>query len=79
MLAFPGIFRGAFDVRARDITEGMKLAAAKALAGFIKEEDLNEDNIIPHAFDEGVGEAVAKAVAEQAVKEGVARLIPDAE
>jgi malate dehydrogenase (oxaloacetate-decarboxylating) len=74
VLAFPGIFRGAFDVRAKDINDEMKLAAAKALADFISDDELNEDNIIPPAFAEGVGKAVAKAVAEAAIRTGVARV-----
>ena len=74
VLAFPGIFRGAFDVRASDINEEMKLAAAEALAGLIAEEDLNEENIMPAAFDPRVGPAVAKAVAEAARRTGVARI-----
>ena len=74
VLAFPGIFRGTFDVRASDINEEMKVAAAQALAELISEEDLNEDYIIPKAFDRRVGPAVAKAVAEAAVRSGVARL-----
>lgn len=74
VLAFPGIFRGAFDVRARDINDEMKIAAAKALAGLISEEELNADYIIPVAFDERVGGTVAKAVAEAARKSRVARL-----
>lgn len=74
VLAFPGIFRGAFDVRARDINDEMKIAAAEALAGLISEEELNADYIIPAAFDERVGGTVAKAVAEAARKSGVARL-----
>lgn len=74
VLAFPGFFRGAFDVRARDINDEMKIAAAKALAGLISEEELNADYIIPAAFDERVGGTVAKAVAEAARKSGVARL-----
>ena len=74
VLAFPGIFRGALDVRARDINDEMKIAAAKALAGLISEEELNADYIIPAAFDERVGGTVAKAVAEAARKSGVARL-----
>ena len=74
VLAFPGIFRGAFDVRARDINDEMKIAAAKALAGLISEEELNADYIIPAAFDVRVGGTVAKAVAEAARKSGVARL-----
>ena len=74
VLAFPGIFRGTFDVRASDINEEMKLAAANALAGLIDETDLNEENIIPKAFDPRVGPAVAEAVAEAARKSGVARI-----
>ena len=74
VLAFPGIFRGAFDVRASDINEEMKIAAANALAGLISNEELNEDYIIPAAFDPRVGPAVAKAVAEAARKSGVARI-----
>ena len=72
VLAFPGIFRGAFDVRARDINEEMKMAAAKALSDLIPENELDEDHIIPYAFDPKVGPAVAKAVAEAAVSSGVA-------
>ena len=74
VLAFPGIFRGAFDVRAKDINDEMKLAAAKALADLITDEELNEDYIIPKAFDKRVGKAVAKAVADAARETGVARL-----
>ena len=74
VLAFPGVFRGAFDVRASDINDEMKLAAAEALAGLISDEELNEDYIIPKAFDPRVGKAVAKAVAEAARKTGVARI-----
>ena len=74
VLAFPGIFRGAFDVRAKDINDEMKLAASKALADLITDEELNEDYIIPKAFDPRVGKAVAAAVAEAARKTGVARL-----
>ncbi len=74
VLAFPGIFRGTFDVRASDINEEMKMAAAKALSDLIPESELNADYIIPYAFDPKVGPAVAKAVAEAAVKSGVARL-----
>ena len=73
VLAFPGIFRGAFDVRASDINEAMKVAAAEALAGLVGDE-LSEDYIIPAAFDPHVGPAVAKAVAEAARRSGVARL-----
>ena len=74
VLAFPGIFRGTFDVRASDINEEMKVAAAKALAGLISDDELSEDYIIPAAFDERVGPAVAKAVAEAARRTGVARI-----
>ena len=74
VLAFPGVFRGAFDVRASDINDEMKLAAAQALADLISEEELSEDYIIPKAFDKRVGPAVAKAVAEAAKKTGVARI-----
>ena len=73
VLAFPGIFRGAFDVRASQINEEMKLAAAYAIASMIPEEELGPENIIPKAFDRRVGPAVAKAVAEAARKTGVAR------
>ena len=73
VLAFPGIFRGAFDVRASDINEEMKVAAAEALAGLVG-DDLSEDYIIPAAFDPRVGPAVAKAVAEAARRSGVARI-----
>ena len=74
VLAFPGIFRGAFDVRASDINEEMKIAAAEALAGLVAGDELSEDYIIPAAFDPRVGPAVAKAVAEAARRSGVARL-----
>lgn len=74
VLAFPGVFRGAFDVRAKDINDEMKIAAAEALAGLITDEELSPDYIIPKAFDKRVGPAVAKAVAEAAKKTGVARL-----
>ena len=74
VLAFPGIFRGAFDVRASDINEEMKMAAAKALAELISEDELSADYIIPKAFDKRVGPAVAKAVAEAARASGVARI-----
>ena len=74
VLACPGIFRGAFDVRAKDINDEMKIAAANALAGLITDDELNPDYIIPKAFDKRVGPAVAKAVAEAARKTGVARL-----
>lgn len=74
VLAFPGIFRGAFDVRARDINEAMKVAAAEALAGLISDEELSADYIIPAAFDPRVGKAVAAAVAQAAWDSGVARI-----
>jgi len=74
VLAFPGIFRGAFDVRASEINEEMKLAASKALADLVSPEELSEDYIIPAAFDKRVGPAVAKAVADAARATGVARI-----
>ena len=74
VLAFPGIFRGTFDVRAKDINEEMKMAAAAALAGLISDEELSADYIIPKAFDPRVGKAVAEAVAKAARESGVARL-----
>ena len=74
VLAFPGIFRGTFDVRASDINEEMKMAAANALANLISDEELNADYIIPYAFDPKVGPAVAKAVAQAAIDSGVARI-----
>ena len=74
VLAFPGVLRGAFDVRAKDINDEMKIAAAEALAGLITDEELTPDYIIPKAFDKRVGAAVAKAVAETARKTGVARI-----
>ena len=74
VLAFPGIFRGTFDVRASEINEEMKLAAAEALANLISDEELSADYIIPKAFDPRVGKAVAAAVAEAARRTGVARI-----
>ena len=74
VLAFPGIFRGALDVRARDINDAMKIAAANALAGLISEEELSADYIIPAAFDPRVKDAVAKAVKTAAYETGVARI-----
>ena len=74
VLAFPGVFRGTFDVRASDINEEMKMAAADALSSLISDDELCEDYIIPKAFDPRVGPAVAKAVAEAARKSGVARI-----
>ena len=74
VLVFPGIFRGALDVRAADITERMKIAAAKAIASIIKDDELTEEYIIPGAFDKRVVEVVAKAVAQEARAENIARL-----
>jgi len=74
VLAFPGIFRGALDVRAKEINEEMKLAAANAIAGLVTEEELNEEYILPKAFDVRVAKTVAKAVSEAAIKTGVNRI-----
>lgn len=74
VLAFPGLFRGALDVRASDINDEMKIAAAKAIASFISDEELNADYVIPSPFDTRVAPAVAKAVAEAARATGVARI-----
>lgn len=74
VLAFPGIFRGALDVRASDINDEMKVAAAYAIAGLVGDDELNADYILPAAFDPRVKDAVAKAVAEAAVRSGVARI-----
>lgn len=74
VLAFPGIFRGALSVRASDINEDMKLAAANAIASLVPEEQLSSDYILPYAFDERVGKAVSAAVAEAAVRSGVSRI-----
>ncbi len=74
VLAFPGIFRGAFDVRASDINDEMKIAASEALANLITDEELSPEYIIPKAFDKRVGPAGAKAVAEAAKRTGVARI-----
>ena len=74
MLAFPGIFRGALDVRASDINEEMKMAAVYALAGLVSDGELNAEYILPKAFDKRIAPAVAKAVAEAARKSGVARI-----
>ena len=73
VLAFPGVFRGALDVRARTIDEGMKLAAANAIARVIPADELHADYIIPSVFDRRVAKAVAEAVAEAAIASGVAR------
>ena len=74
VLAFPGIFRGALDVRASDINEEMKIAAAKALASLVSDEELSADYIIPKPFDPRVGKTVAAAVAQAARDSGVARI-----
>ena len=74
VLCFPGIFRGALDVRASDINDEMKVAAAYAIAGLVSDEELNADYILPAAFDPRVKDAVAAAVAEAARKSGVARI-----
>ncbi len=74
VLAFPGIFRGALDVRARDINDDMKIAAAYALAGLVGDDELTSEYVIPAPFDERVGPSVASAVAEAARKSGVARI-----
>jgi malate dehydrogenase (oxaloacetate-decarboxylating) len=77
VLCFPGIFRGALDVRAREINEAMKLAAAEAMANVISEDELSEDYIIPSVFDERVAPAVAEAVAETAKLSGMARRVQE--
>ena len=74
VLAFPGIFRGALDVRASDINDEMKMAASYAIAGLVSDEELNEEYILPMAFDERIGKTVAAAVADAARKSGVARI-----
>lgn len=74
VVAFPGIFRGALDVRASAITENMKIAAAYAIASLVDDDKLNEDYILPYAFDERIKDTVATAVAEAARKDGVARI-----
>jgi malate dehydrogenase (oxaloacetate-decarboxylating) len=76
LLAFPGIFRGALDVRARRITDRMKLAAAYAIAEIVSEEELSPEYVIPSVFDPRVVDAVAKAVAVAAAEDGVARRTP---
>jgi malic enzyme len=76
VLCFPGIFRGALDVRAREITEEMKMAAARGIAAVVPESDLREDHIIPSPFNRDVPRAVAAAVAEQATREGAAGADP---
>ena len=74
VLAFPGIFRGALDVRAKEINEDMKVAAAKAIASIVSDDELNEDYILPMAFDKRIGKTVAEAVAKAAKDSGVARI-----
>lgn len=74
VLVFPGVFRGALDVRAKEINEEMKLAAAYAIANYIKEEELNENNVIPSALDKNIAMVVAEAVKKAAVETGVARI-----
>ena len=74
VMAFPGIFRGALDVRAKDINEDMQMAASLAIASLVSDEELNEEYIMPFAFDERIGKTVAEKVAEAAVKSGVARI-----
>jgi malate dehydrogenase (oxaloacetate-decarboxylating) len=74
VLAFPGIFRGALDCRATDINEEMKIAAAEAIASLVSDEELSADYIIPRPFDKRVGETVAKAVKDAAIKTGVNRI-----
>jgi malate dehydrogenase (oxaloacetate-decarboxylating) len=77
VLCFPGIFRGALDVRAREITEDMKMAAARGIASIVTDDELREDHIIPSPFNRDVAEAVAAAVAEQAKREGAAEASGD--
>ena len=73
VLVFPGIFRGALDAKATDITEEMKIAAAKAIASIVADDELNEEYIIPGAFDERVAKVVAKAVADTAKAQGIVK------
>ena len=75
VLVFPGIFRGALDVHARDINYDMKIAAARAIASLIRDDELNRENIIPSLFDKRVCPAVAKAVADAAIASGSARSV----
>ncbi len=74
VLAFPGIFRGALDVRAKDINDEMKIAAAYAIAGLVGKDELRPEYVLPEPFDSRVGPAVARAVADAARKSGVATL-----
>jgi malate dehydrogenase (oxaloacetate-decarboxylating) len=73
VLVFPGLFRGALDVRAKAITEEMKMAAAKALAALISDEELKPDYVIPDAFDKRVAPTIAKAVADEAIRSGITK------
>ena len=74
VLCFPGLFRGALDCRASDINEEMKIAAAKAIASLVSDEELNAEYILPKAFDERVGKTVAEAVMNAARESGVSRI-----
>ncbi|EKC61069.1 Malate dehydrogenase (oxaloacetate-decarboxylating), partial [human gut metagenome] len=74
VLAFPGIFRGALDCRASEINEEMKVAAARAIASLVSDDELSAEYILPKAFDDRIGKTVAKAVYDAAVKSGVARI-----
>jgi len=76
VLAFPGIFRGALDVRASDINDAMKMASSYAIASLVSDEELNPEYILPKAFDKRIANTVAKAVAKAAIESGVARVIP---
>ena len=73
VIAFPGIFKGALAVRAREITEGMKIRAARALAALVTDEQLSADYILPSALDKSVADTVARAVAQEAREQGIAR------
>jgi malate dehydrogenase (oxaloacetate-decarboxylating) len=73
VLAFPGVFRGALDVRARKITEEMKVAAAHGIASVVTDDELSEEYIVPSVFNRDVSQAVASAVAEEAERDGIAR------
>ena len=74
VMAFPGIFKGVLRVRARDISESMKIAAAYAIAGIVEDSELSADYILPNPFNEKVADAVANAVAEDAIAHGLARV-----
>ena len=77
VLCFPGIFRGALDVRARDITEEMKMAAARGIAAIVADNELREDYIVPSVFNRDVADSVAAAVADEAKRQGTATAEPD--